>query len=331
MLLNARARCLHGGRIKTRMTDFPAVVSTFARYAEMIRPLLTHDSDGAGAADAFEGESATAVRIERGAIFARAARGDSPERLKPVERLIDLASSPRLSQVAVIDRAGNHRALYRPLLIYAWLQSYRTWYETLPPDAFGRWDEALRPWCDLLEAELETVGVSDAGIPATYGAAVAEAAWSALALHVAGKVFVRDAWTDLASDTFGQLARGQQPGGPFLAAAPSDHPELAWYHELAILHAAGSYAAQAEDRKLSRHVSRSASYLFREVQPDHATTQPWGAFPFIWAGDTAPLADQLLHAITLGRASTAGTTGSGGDGVSLILLADALYCLRLFL
>src|SRR3712207_8024211 len=50
----------------------------------------------------------------------------------------------------------------------------------------------------------------------------------------AGKVFVRDAWLDLASDTFGQLARGQQPSGAFLATSGTVHPELVWYHELAI-------------------------------------------------------------------------------------------------
>ena len=57
-----------------------------------------------------------------------------------------------------------------------------------------------------------------------------------------------------------------------------------------------------------------------EIQPDHATSQPWALFAFIWNPATRYLADQVLH-----------TARSTSDGVSLILLADALYCVRMFL
>jgi hypothetical protein len=239
------------------------------------------------------------------------------------DRLGELSARPDLLEaVAVIDAAGHARPVYRPLLIYAWLMGYRGAYESLPPVTFGRWDEGLRPWCDLLEAELGRIGVSESGTPAIRGGSAAEAAWTALALHVAGKIFVRDAWTDLAADTFGRLTRGQQPDGGFLLASASDNPEPRWYHELAILHAAASYAVQTEDRALARAVARHASWIQNEIEPDHATGQPWGVFAFIWNGATRPLADQLLHAVSLRRPSL--------DGVSLILLADALYCLRLF-
>ena len=70
-------------------------------------------------------------------------------------------------------------------------------------------------------------------------------------------------------------------------------------------------------------VARATEYHQRETQPDHATTQPWGLFAFAWNPQTHPLADQLLHAVQVQHAGTP-------DGVSLILLADALYCLRLF-
>jgi hypothetical protein len=130
-------------------------------------------------------------------------------------------------------------------------------------------------------------------------------------------------WTDLASDTFGRLTRSQQPSGAFLAAAASDNPETHWYHELAILHAAASYAVQTEDRPLASAVARACAFHQNETQPDHATSQPWGIFAFIWNAATRPLADQLLHAA--GAAQPAGI-----DGVALMLLADALYCLRLF-
>jgi hypothetical protein len=152
---------------------------------------------------------------------------------------------------------------------------------------------------------------------------VAQAAWAALALFAAGKVFVRDAWTDLASDTFGRLTRGQTAEGTFLIPSPSDHPETWWYHELVLLHAAGSYAVQAEDRTVAAAVARATAYHLRETQPDHATSHPWALFPFVWNDQTRPLADQVLH-------SAAVHSPGGADGVSLTLLADALYCLRLF-
>jgi hypothetical protein len=223
----------------------------------------------------------------------------------------------------VVDQSGQHRPVYRPLLIYAWLQAFKVLYEVLPREQFGRWDEALRTWCDLLEAELGEARVSDAGTPAARGQVVAEAAWGALALFAGGRLLVRDAWTDLASDTFGRLTRGQTAGGTFLTPAPSDNPETWWYHELVVLHAAASYAVQAEDRTVGAAVARATGHHLRETQPDHATSQPWALFPFVWNPDARPLADQVLHATTV-------SSPAGGDGVCLILLADALYCLRLF-
>jgi hypothetical protein len=290
------------------------------------------------------GESAATVQVERGAILASAIAGDGID-ASAVDRLAELSSSAtidQLAQVSVVDAAGHARPVYRPLLIYAWLMSYRIAYETLPPATFGRWDEALRPWCDLLESELGPIGVSETATPAIRGGSAAEAAWTALALHVAGKIFVRDAWTDLAADTFGRLARGQQPGGAFLLAAASDNPEPMWYHELAILHAAASYAVQAEDRTVARAVATSSAFVLNEIEPDHATAQPWGLFAFIWNPNARPLADQLLHAVEMRRPAQQSAQPSPQqsappqeqpqslDGVTLILLADALYCLRLF-
>ena len=162
-------------------------------------------------------------------------------------------------------------------------------------------------------------------MPAGRGASATEAAWNALALFVAGKVFVRDAWTDLAGDVFGKLTRGQRGSGAFLAAsAARDNPETHWYHELVLLHAAASYAVQAEDRTVAAAVARNAEFHLNETQPDHATSQPWGVFAFVWNEKTRLLADQVLH-------SASAQNPGGLSGVSLVLLRDALYCLRLFL
>jgi hypothetical protein len=298
----------------------------FERYARLIEPLL------AGATFARPtAESAARVQVERGLIFVQAlTRTSSPEQdATSVERLIELARTARARQswddLAVVDAAGHYRAANVGLLVYAWLQAFRIRYETLGPGEFGRWDEALRAWCDCLESLVfrTTWGQSGMGNPAARGEEYAAAAWIALALHVAGKAFVREAWTDLAGNVFGQLADAQRDSGEFLTSGASDNPETLWYHELSILHAAASYAVQAENRETGRAVAVATEFHLRETQPDHASNQPWGLFAFIWNPATRPTADALLHAVTLRAPSV--------DGVSLILLADALYCLRLFL
>lgn len=176
----------------------------------------------------------------------------------------------------------------------------------------------------MLESELTNIAWPADGMPAARGATASEAVWMALALYAAGKVYVRDAWLDLASDTFGKLLRGQPNRSTFLLATPSDNPETLAYHELTILHAAASYAVQAEDRTLASAVARNTVFHLNETQPDHATAQPWGLFPLIWNPQTRLLADQLLHTVSVQHPR-------GVDGVSLMLMADALFCLRLFL
>jgi hypothetical protein len=295
----------------------------FRRYADLIAPMLTTPATFAARA-----ETASTVQVERGGALLAAAVGASSagaadDHVEPAERLIELANAAVLDRLTVVDARGHARAVYLPLLVYAWLTTFRLRYETLPTHRFSRWETALKDWSDRLESELGRTRSSVAS------GTIAESAWTALALHVAGKVFIRDAWTDLAADTFGRLARGQQPSGAFLPPAPGEHPELTWYHELSTLHAAASYAVQAEDRPLARAVARATAFHLAEIQPDHATAQPWGLFAFVWDPAARPLADQLLHAASLqhARGGVAATT----DGVSLILLADALYCLRLFL
>jgi hypothetical protein len=299
---------------------------TFRRYAEGLADIVAGASGAGGGArfvPAAEGE--TAVQVERGVVYARAlgARPDLAAIAADVDRLARIDSPGVLSTVAVVDRLGHHRPVYRPLLVYAWLQAFKLLYEVLPRAEFGRWEEALRAWCDLLEGELGAARVAGGGTPASRGDVASEAAWTALALFAAGRLLVRDAWTDLASDAFGRLTRGQTAEGTFLVPERSDNPETWWYHELVLLHAAASYAVQAEDRPVAAAVARATEHHLRETQPDHATGQPWALFPFVWNSATRPLADQLVHAVSVQHPA-------GPDGLSSILLADALYCLRLF-
>jgi hypothetical protein len=309
---------------QTNMSDSTAIQKELRRYASLIEPMLASSMLDLPAVFAPEAEDARSVQVERGIVFPSLLNGHwVSEKAEPANRLVELSHLSDIGDITVVDRRGHHRPVYRGLLVYAWLQAYRLAYETMPRDAFGRWEEGLRPWCDLLENLIGDVEWFDGPTPAGRGATIAEAAWMALALHVAGKVFVRDAWTDLAGDVFGKVTRGQQDSGAFLTASARDNPETYWYHELVILHATASYAVQAEDRTAAAAVARNGEFHLRETQPDHATTQPWGVFAFAWNPQTRSLADQVLHA-----AST--QSAAGVDGVSLVLLADAVYCLRLF-
>jgi len=289
------------------------IVSDFARYKALVQSLL-HPEPFVPTA-----ESNQAIQIGRACIFRDAITSKDNPNLSAIDRVLEMGTSGKLSSAIVLDRTGHHRPVYPALLIYACLQSFRIQYELLPRSDFGRWEEGLRPWCDHLESVLGDLQFDPGLISAGRGSTLTQAAWTALALHVAGKVYVRDAWTDLASDFFGRLTQSQNTDGTFLSAGSSDNPETWWYHELVLLHAASSYAVQAEDRHVASVVRRNTDFHQSETQPDHATSQPWGLFAFIWNPQTRPLADQLLH-----------SAEAQPDGVSQILLADCLYCLGLF-
>jgi hypothetical protein len=68
-------------------------------------------------------------------------------------------------------------------------------------------------------------------------------------------------------------------------------------------------------------VRRATEFHAGNTQPDHATNQPWALFAFLWNDATRPLAEQVLHACA--------TQSQGENHLTLMLLADALYCLRL--
>ncbi len=299
-----------------------AARDALARYARLIRAPL-----GTPAAPAISEETDSELRVDRGVVFPMVLlspnSAGSPEVHSCVARLIEVTAGPGLERLVVVDSAGHHRPVYRPLLIYFWLRAFALAYETLPRSLFGRWDESLRHWADLLESDLGESSWPAGGFPASRGSALAESAWTALALHVAGRVFIRDAWTDLASDFFGRLGLGQRESGAFLESTAGDSTETVGYDELCLLHAAADYAVQAEDRAVAAAVARATRFHLATTQLDHSTSQPWALFAFIWNTQARPLADEMLLAGTINRPD-------GPNGISLMLLADALYSLRLF-
>jgi hypothetical protein len=128
-------------------------------------------------------------------------------------------------------------------------------------------------------------------------------------------------------DTLRFLREQQQPSGSFLQLLQTDNPEPAWYHDLVILHgmAAGAILASSDpnDAYLFEPVKKAALYTLREVQPDHASAQPWALHAMLMHEETVPVADILLHAAGIQSPATM-------DGVSILLVADALRLLQIY-
>ena len=185
----------------------------------------------------------------------------------------------------VVDAAGHRRPAYRPVLAYA----YR---------AAG---------VGTADAWVRSVPVAAVPFTAADGAAAAAAVWSAL--------------TAGATDVFQALLDQQQPSGAFLRATSADNPEVHWYHELVILHAAADFAAWTGDPAMAAAVVRATLFHLDETETDHATGQPWGLPAFVRVAGAEPLADAALHAVSAHQPG-------GASGLSLFLLADTLYGLR---
>lgn len=236
-------------------------------------------------------DSESTLRIEHGQIFAQTL-------LHPDFRptIPDLSTSRR-----IIDRNGHTRPIYRPLLSYALLQTLSI--RSLP----------LPPWVHQMHQQIKPFAWPTDALPAGLAEPAALACWNALSMQVAR--------LDSAHPTFNQLFARQQPNGSFLIARPSDSPDMRWYHELLILHAAASYASLTQNPPAIAAVKRNALFHLEESQPDHATSQPWGLFAFIQTPQARPLADQLLH--TLQTLHPQGITG-----IAAILLADALWSIQ---
>jgi hypothetical protein len=269
-----------------------------------------------------QAESDDAIQVERGILFpAVLMRAPASVAQSCIDRLVQPGARD-LSSYSIVDQLGHRRPAYRGLLVYAALQALRL-TDANQPDL----ENGLRPWAELMAAELARVEWPPdptESLPAAWGIAATDAAWNGLALYVAANVYAEKQWSDLAIATFNQFVRRQLPGGPFLAARPSDNPETHWYQELVLLHAAASYAIQSRDAAVTAAVARNAEFHFAQTQPDHATNQPWGLPAFMLHPSTQPLADQLLHSAT----ALAGAGGAATSGVTSILLGDALYCLR---
>ena len=281
-------------------------------YAELVgRTLCAAPLAFAGTA-----ESCGAVQVERGIVYPRMLcdPGAAGEVAGALALPFELAMTPR----AVVDSLGHRRPEYRGLLLHAVLRA-------VAQDRSGRLTAFAGTWVERLTYQMASLRWPEHPkdrIPAAIGAVVADAVWMMLAAREAVEFGGDASCRQQAAGAFGRLVTCQLPQGTFLTPTGSDNPETHWYHELVVLHAATVYAAQTGDEALAAAIARNAEFHLNETQPDHATNQPWGLAAFIRNPATRPVADGMLHAAaTIGR----------GSGVTSILLADALYCLRLWM
>lgn len=202
-----------------------------------------------------------------------------------VERSRDVGVESFSDDRKVVDGAGHSRSMYRGLLRYA-----IAGINGVRADA--------------------TPLVKRIVLPASDARDIVGELWDALstgeAVHAAKHV-----------------ASLQQPSGEWFKRTDSDNPEPLWYHELVTLHAMATIQRRLPEAGVADAVARSATYVAAEVQPDHASSQPWAIHALLTVPDGVYLADMMLHAAGVQQPSTM-------DAVSLILLADALDCLRAY-
>jgi hypothetical protein len=222
-----------------------------------------------------------------------------------------------------VDAAGHDRPYYPGLAFYCWARALRVARPAADDPLHDQWRQTLTRVRSNTLANAEEFGIDPpAGpFPARLGMTLAGAAWGALALAALEALEGDWPFDRLAERFFARLIKHQARSGPFLQFTSSDNPETFWFQELVLLHAAASFAALSGDADVTAAVTRHTEWVQNETQPDHATNEPWGLHAFMRNSYTHPLADQLLHTVrTLHPA--------GATGVSLMLLADALYCLR---
>ncbi len=252
---------------------------------------------------------------------------DELEQLQRYERLIAgvlqrAGGLPaRRTTAAVIQQAdASSRGEYRGLTVYSWVMSTRMSGPFAGVSGEGpdvpqpKSDPVLQAWCRAAAKQIDASPLSTVELLASDGQRITETVWHAMALYASGEVdFARSA-------VFQPLLSAQQPNGTFLKPSRNDNLESLWYHELVLLHAVASYGVAISDPAARDAVFRAADYHLNETQPDHATNDPWGLFAFLWNPQSRPVADGMLHAVS--------TMGGSFSPVTLMLLADALYCVR---
>ena len=148
-------------------------------------------------------------------------------------------------------------------------------------------------------------------MPAAEGQRAADAVWQAYLQWTLGDAS--------ASVHLEDTILGLSPTA--LRAGPDDNPEPWWANELLILHALQSFVLLSARLDLWPAIERCVAYHVAEIQPDHATNEPWAVHALGLHADGNITAETLLHA--------AFVQGAGGlTPVAQLVVADALYALE---
>jgi hypothetical protein len=90
---------------------------------------------------------------------------------------------------------------------------------------------------------------------------------------------------------------------------------------LLILHAFTSFARTRSDDSLADPLGRCVEFHLAEIQPDHATNEPWAVHAYAMHEEGTVTAETLLHAAMV--------QGSGSlTPVARLVVRDAIRALR---
>ncbi len=148
-------------------------------------------------------------------------------------------------------------------------------------------------------------------LPASQGSRASELVWLAYLKFVMGDPSAA-AWLGAACDALDPTA---------LKTTASDNPEPWWQNEMLMLHALHSYALIHRDGRAIAKTLACADFHIREIQPDHATNEPWAAHAYASHIDGRVTAETLLHSAQIQNAGKL-------TEVSRLIVSDAVAALE---
>ena len=146
--------------------------------------------------------------------------------------------------------------------------------------------------------------------PAAEGSAVADAVWLAYVHFVAGEPAAAP-WLTRMTAALSPVA---------LRFSIDDNPEPWWQNEMLILHALHSFALLRGESALLDQTLAAADFHLREIQPDHATNEPWAVHAYASHADGAMTAETLWHAAYIQH-------GGWPGPVARLIASDAAFTL----
>ena len=101
----------------------------------------------------------------------------------------------------------------------------------------------------------------------------------------------------------------------------NDNPEPWWASEMQILHALRSYNLLSGGAARAGKIARCTAFHLAEIQPDHATNEPWAVHAYGLHPDGNVTAETLLHAAYVQGGGTLTKPAA-------LIVADALFALE---